>query len=177
MHARDFCRAAIPGITRRLLLSFLRAVIPALGVLSSACAEDNRLLQQVWLNPGFFSWHFDRSLDLREDNWGVGVEVVLAPDHAVMAGNFINSDGDRSRYGAYLWRPLHWRPYGIDVSAGIALGAFDGYQRVNSGGWFIAPLPLLAVEGRYLGVNLTVVPTIEDKVNGAVVIQLKLRVW
>ena len=177
MHARDFCRAAHPGIARNVLLSFLRTATISLAVVTSAYAEDTRLVQQVWLNPGFFSWHFNRSLDLREDNWGIGVEVAFAPDHAVMAGNFINSDNDRSNYAAYLWRPLHWRPYGIDVHAGIALGAFDGYQRVNSGGWFVAPLPLLAAEGRYLGLNLTIVPTIEDKLNGAVVIQVKLRVW
>ena len=177
MHAREFCRAALPGITRSFLLPLLRAAIASIAVLSSAYAEDTRLLRQVWVNPGFFSWHFDRSLDLREDNWGVGVEAAFAPDHAAMAGNFINSDGDRSRYAAYLWRPLHWQPYGVDVHVGIALGVFDGYQRVNSGGWFVAPLPLLAIEGRYLGLNLTIVPTIDDKVNGAIVIQLKLRVW
>ena len=177
MDARDFCRAGHPGIARKILLPILRAATLSLAVVSHAYAEDARLIQQVWLNPGFFSWHFDRSLDLREDNWGIGVEVAFAPDHAAMVGNFINSDGDRSRYGAYLWRPLHWRPYGIDVHAGIAVGAFDGYQRVNSGGWFVTPLPLLAAEGRYLGLNLTIVPTIEDKVNGAVVIQIKLRVW
>jgi hypothetical protein len=148
-----------------------------LAGLSSACAADIEPSRQIWINPGFFSWHFDRSKDYREDNWGVGVEVVLAPDHAVMAGNYINSDGERSRYAAYQWRPLHWRPYDIDVSAGIALGAFDGYPKVNDGGWFAAPLPLLSVEGRYLGANFTIVPTIKDKVHGAFVIQIKLRVW
>lgn len=177
MRARDLCRAVVPGITRRAVLPFLRAAMITLAVMASAHADDRRFIQQVWLNPGFFSWHFNRSLDLREDNWGFGVEVAFAPDHAAMAGNFINSENDRSNYAAYLWRPLHWRPYGIDVHAGIAVGAFDGYQRVNNGGWFVAPLPLLAVEGRYLGLNLTVVPTIEDKVNGAIVIQIKLRVW
>ena len=65
----------------------------------------------------------------------------------------------------------------IDVHAGIAVAAFDGYQNVNDGGWFVAPLPLLAVEGRRFGANFTIVPTISDKVHGAVVLQLKLRVW
>ena len=106
MHARDFCRAAHPGIARNVLLPFLRASAISIAVLSSAYAEDRRPIQQVWLNPGFFSWHFNRSLDLREDNWGVGVEAAFAPEHAVMAGSFINSDDDRSNYVAYLWRPL-----------------------------------------------------------------------
>jgi hypothetical protein len=177
MHGHHFRRAAHPGVTRRVLLPFLRTALLHLAVLSSAHAEEARTSPQVWINPGFVSWHFDRGKDFREDNWGVGVEVVLVPEHAVMAGTFINSDGEHTRYVAYQWRPLRWRPYGVDVSAGIALGAFDGYPRVNDGGWFAAPLPLLAVEGRYFGVNFTVVPTIQDKVHGAFVIQIKLRVW
>lgn len=159
------------------MLPLLRTALALLAVLSNAHAEETRTFPQVWINPGFFSYHFDRSKDFREDNWGVGAEVVIVPEHAVMAGTFINSDGEHSRYAAYQWRPLRWRPYGIDVSAGIALGAFDGYPKVNDGGWFAAPLPLLAVEGRYLGMNFTVVPTIKDKVNGAFIIQIKLRVW
>jgi len=154
----------------RLLLVFLAG-------LSSACAADAERSLQVWLNPGFFSLHFDRSKDYRGDNWGWGVEAVFTPDHAGMVGNFINSDGARSNYAAYQWRPLHWQPWGIDVSAGIALGVFDGYPKVNDGGWYIAPLPLLAVEGRYLGANFSIVPTINDKVHGAIIIQVKLRVW
>ncbi|HEY7658408.1 MAG TPA: hypothetical protein VH881_16205 [Burkholderiales bacterium] len=177
MHPRDFCRATVPGIQRRVLLPFLPAALTLLAVLSSARAEDAQPSPQVWLNPGFFSWHFERDKDLRDDNWGVGAEVVLKPEHAVMAGTYRNSDEERSRYGAYLWRPLLWRPYDIDVRAGIAIAAFDGYPNVNDGGWFVMPLPLLAVEGRYLGANFTIVPTIKDKVHGAIVIQIKLRVW
>jgi hypothetical protein len=177
MHARNFGCAVISGIIGSFFVSLLRTVFPFFAVLSSAYAADTEPLRQVWLNPGFLSWHFDRSQDLREDNWGVGVEVVLAPDHAVMAGNFINSDRERSRYAAYQWRPLHWRPYDIDVSAGIALSVFDGYPRMNNGGWFLGLLPLLAVEGKRVGANFSIVPTIKDRVHGAVVLQIKLRVW
>jgi len=177
MHAPDFGRADIPGIIGSLLLSLLRVVFLFLAALSIAYAEDAESSRQVWLNPGFFSWHFDRTQDFREDNWGVGVEVVLAPDHAVMAGNYINSDRERSRYAAYQWRPLHWQPYGINVSAGIAFGVFDGYPEVYDGSWFMALLPLLAVEGKRVGANFSVVPTIKDRLHGAMVLQIKLRVW
>jgi hypothetical protein len=169
--------AVISGTIGAILVSLLRMTFGVLVGLSSAYAADTEPSRQVWLNPGFFSWHFDRTQDFREDNWGVGVEVVLAPDHAVMAGNYINSDRERSRYAGYQWRPLHWQPYSIDVSAGIALGVFDGYPKMNNGGWFIGLLPMLAVEGKHLGVNLSIVPTIDDRVNGAVVLQIKLRVW
>lgn len=177
MTARDVDRPMRSARGRVQTATPLRLIFGFLAGVSSACAADSESSPQVWLNAGFLSWHFERDEDLRGTNWGVGVEVVLTPNHAVMAGNFINSDGNRSNYAAYQWRPLHWRPYGIDVSAGVAIGAFDGYQNVNSGGWFVAPVPLLTVEGRRLGANFTIVPTISDKVNGAVVLQLKLRVW
>lgn len=158
-------------------MSLIRLLFAFLAALSCAHAQDAPPRRQVWLNPGFFSWHFDRDQNFNEENWGVGAEVVLAPDHAVMAGVFKNSDRERSRYVAYQWRPLHWQPWGINVSAGIALGAFDGYPNNNDGGWFVAPLPVLAIEGERFGVNFGIVPTIQDKVHGAVIMQIKLRVW
>jgi hypothetical protein len=176
MHAPDFGRAAIPGTIWNSLVPLLQVLFPFLAVLSSAYAEDVKPSPQVWLNAGFLSWHFDRSKDLRGDNWGVGAEVVFTPDHTVMAGNFINSDGERSNYASYQWRPLRWRPSDIDVSAGIGLGVVDGYPYHN-GGCFATLFPLLAVEGKRIGANFTIVPTIKDKINGAVVLQIKLRVW
>jgi hypothetical protein len=131
----------------------------------------------VWLNLGAYSHHFDHSKDFRENNNGFGAEVWFANDHALMAGTFINSDRARSHYGAYQWRPLHWRLAGINVGAGITLGVFDGYPSYRSGGWFPAALPVLAVEYERIGVNLFLVPTIANRLDGAVSVQLKLRVW
>lgn len=145
--------------------------------LSVDCAAGAEFTPQVWLNPGIYSYHFNRDLDLREDNVGVGAEVLVAPDHALMAGTFMNSNRARSRYGAYQWRPLHWQPSGINVHAGILVGAFDGYPRMRNGGWFVGAMPLLSVEGKRIGVNFTVVPTIKDRLDGAAAIQIKLRVW
>ncbi|MEO8164865.1 MAG: hypothetical protein ABI619_05655, partial [Betaproteobacteria bacterium] len=104
-------------------------------------------------------------------------EVALAPDHALIAGNYINSNRARSHYGGYIWRPLHWPLAGAQLSAGVALAAFDGYPKYRDGGWFFAALPVLAIEGRYLGVNLSVIPTIRDRLDGALSFQFKLRVW
>jgi hypothetical protein len=174
--AQDFGSADIRGVTWGFLVPLRRVLLVFLAAISSGHAEDVQPSLQVWLNPGFLSLHFDRSKDLRGDNWGVGAEVVFTPHHTVMAGNFINSNDERSNYASYQWRPLHWRPSDIAVSAGIGLGVVDGYPYHN-GGWFAMLFPLLAVEGKRIGANLTVVPTIEDKVHGAIVIQIKLRVW
>jgi hypothetical protein len=177
MHARDFERRVISSIVRATLATLLRLICGFLAGMSGALAADIEPSRQVWLNPGFYSWHFNRSKDFREDNWGMGAEVVLAPDHALMAGTFINSDRARSRYAAYQWRPLHWQPYGVNISAGVMLGVTDGYPKYHNGGWFAALLPLLAVEGKRVGANFSIVPTINDKVDGAIVLQIKLRVW
>jgi hypothetical protein len=154
----------------------LRALLGCCLLAASAEAAEPAFAPQVWLSPGFLSHHFNDEADLREDNTGLGIEVALAAQHAVMAGSFINSVGERSRYGGYQWRPLHWQRAGLSVRAGVALGVIDGYPRMRGGGAFVAALPMLAVEGRYLGANLTVFPSLGERVQGALAVQLKLRV-
>ena len=132
---------------------------------------------QVWLNPGSFSYHFNRDKDLHGKNFGAGAEVVLAEDHVLAAGTFNNSNGRQSHYGAYLWRPLHWEFTYVKVHAGVAVGGFDGYPNYHDGGWFPAALPVLAIEGERWGANLFVVPTIANRTNGAISVQFKVRVW
>lgn len=131
----------------------------------------------VWINPGIYSEHFDRSKNLRNDNVGFGAEVLFSNDHAIAAGSFINSNRQRTHYGAYEWRPLHRDVAGLNVSAGVAIGAFDGYPHYHDGGWFLAPLPVVSVEGTRFGVNLSLIPTIPDRLDGALAIQVKLKVW
>ena len=146
---------------------------------ASALADDvpAAVFPQVWLNPGIYSYHFDTSKDLRNDNVGFGVEVALTRDHELLAGTYINSNDQRTHYAAYQWRPLHREIAGLDVGGGILVGAFDGYPNYHDGGWFVAPLPVLSIEGRWLGANITVIPTVKDRFDGALSIQLKLRVW
>ena len=144
---------------------------------SAPPAADREFVPQVWINPGIYSRHFDRNTQFREDNIGLGAEILFALDHALMGGTFINSQRARTQYGAYQWRPLHWQPAGVDVSAGVIVGAFDGYPRYREGAWFIAPMPILAIEGKRIGVNFSIVPSLKDRLDGAVAVQIKLRVW
>jgi len=164
----------------------LAALLAALVLLSCNClaraadvsAQDRESQRvQVWINPGVYSYHFDRNAGYRNDNIGFGAEVLFTRDHGAMAGSFINSDRERSRYAAYEWRPLHGTLAGVGAGGGIAFAAFDGYPRYHSGGWFLAPLPVVSFEGRYLGLNVSAVPTIKDRLHGALMFQLKLRVW
>ena len=153
----------------------LFAALLPIGAHADPASEE--FSPQIWISPGIYSQHFDSSKHLRNDNTGLSAEFAVAKDHALIGGSYINSNRARTHYGAYEWRPLHWQVAGLDVGAGVALGAFDGYPNYRNGGWFVAPLPLLSVEGRYVGVNLSVIPTIRNRLDGALAVQIKLRVW
>lgn len=162
----------------RIPLRMAMTILAACGVIIAAPgAHAQDAYPNVWLNPGFLTYHYDRDADLREDNWGFGAEVELKANHALIAGTFINSEDERSNYFGYAWRPLHWDVGGTDVSLGVVAAGLDGYPRNKDGDWCPVLLPLLAVQGERLGVNLTVIPTIEDRVYGAIALQFKLRVW
>lgn len=164
---------------RRCAYLLFCALLVHSGVHTSAHADAaaQESTPRVWISPGIYSLHFDASKNLRNDNPGLSVEVALARDHALLAGTYVNSNRARTHYGAYEWRPLHWQIAGLDVAAGVALGAFDGYPNYRGGGWFAAPLPVVTIEGRRFGVNLSVLPTIRNRLDGALAVQLKLRVW
>lgn len=164
-------------MSRLPIKSFALSCVFLLGAtaLVEAIAEEDS--PQIWLNPGLYSMHFKRDAGFRENNIGFGAEVLFTDEHALMAGSFINSDRDRSRYALYQWRPLHWKVFSAKVSAGIAAGAFDGYPKYQKGEWFGAVLPLLSVEGERFGVNFALIPNIPNRMSGAVAVQVKLRVW
>jgi len=144
---------------------------------AQAGAPQQESWPEVWLNPGIYSYHFDSGKGLRNNNIGFGGEVMLSNDHVLLAGSFINSNRARTHYAGYEWRPLHWQLYGADAGAGVVLGAFDGYPNYRNGAWFAAPLPMLSIEGRRLGANLSLIPTVKNRFDGALAIQVKLRVW
>lgn len=171
----------VPYDCRRLVSSLAALVLLSCTCLARAADVSSQDREssgvQVWINPGVYSYHFNRNAGYRNDNVGFGAEVLVARDHGFMAGSFINSDRERSHFAAYEWRPLHGAIDTVGVGGGIAFAAFDGYPRYHSGGWFLAPLPVVSFEGRYLGLNVSAVPTIKDRLHGALMFQLKLRVW
>jgi hypothetical protein len=150
----------------------IAALVLASAASAAAVADD---AMKIWVSPGWQSYHFDRSQDFREENYGLGAEVLLTPEHGFVAGTIINSNRERSRYGGYHWRPLRWQPAGVSVSGGLGLALIDGYPAVRAGGWFPAVLPFLAVEHGPLGANLIFIPNSSN--GSALGLQLKLRVW
>src|SRR3954468_5836517 len=134
-------------------LTLLAGGALALCSLAASAQEQRGLVlperkTDIWLNAGFLSYHFDREKHYREFNYGFGGEALFTPNHGVMAGIVKNSESETSKYIGYQYRPFHWQPGGVDVAAGVALSLVDGYPSMNNKGWFIAPMPMIAVEGK-----------------------------
>lgn len=128
-------------------------------------------LSQVWVNPGFYSVHYDRDAGLRDGNPGLGFEWPVSPMVSLTAGRFRNSNSAMSNYvGAYVmpWSLGRWR-------FGAVVGGFDGYPNAFNGGWFPALIPVVAYEQGHFGLNVGIVPTISNRLYGAISLQLKFR--
>src|SRR4051812_21705382 len=92
---------------------FLCTVL-ACSAVASLEAVAQEFKPQVWANAGLLSYHFDRSRDHREQNWGLGAEYIFRRDHGLMLGTYVNSESQHSKYLGYEWRPLHWQPGGVN---------------------------------------------------------------
>jgi len=145
-----------------------------------AVADDNliQIIQpesksQVWVNPGMVSYHLQTNQNLNGDNWGAGVEYRFNTVASLTAGRFYNSDRAHSNYAGMYYQPIAIGP----IKIGAVIGGFNGYSSTNNGGWFPALLPALTWEGDWVGANVFVIPTVGDRVHGAISLQLKLKVW
>ena len=128
---------------------------------------------EVWLNPGLLSYHYDQSKNFNAVNYGFGAEYRFSSVASVTAGTFRNSNYQQSNYIGVYWQPIAIGP----VNIGVVAGGFNGYPSNNNGGWFPAVLPALTIEGQWVGLNLMLIPTIGDRVSGSLSFQLKFKVF
>ena len=164
---------------RSLALSIFTCV--SIG-LSNHCLADSygpleiipvKEKSQLWLNPGLYSYHFDRNKDFNSINYGFGAEYKFSSVASVTIGSYRNSYYHPSLYIGAYWQPIAIGP----VQVGVVAGGFNGYANTNNGGWFPAVLPALTVEGDLVGLNLVVIPTIPNHVSGSLSLQLKVKVF
>jgi hypothetical protein len=148
---------------KKLILALATA-----AVLPAAQAVD---LARTWVNPGFYSFHFERDKNLNNVNTGLGIEVPLSNTYAFTAGVFENSNRATSHYVGLYVMPFDIGPF----KAGAVVGGFNGYPNANQGGWFPALIPVIALEGQQLGMNVSFVPTVQNQLHGAISFQLKYR--
>lgn len=129
--------------------------------------------KELWLNPGFYSFHFQKNKGLNNRNLGLGGEYRYSTVSSFTLGVFDNSDRQTSRYAGWYWQPL-----GLGtVRIGAVFGAIDGYPNMLKGGWFLAVIPAASIEYNNFGVNLLFMPSYKDRLYGAISLQLKLRVF
>ncbi len=127
---------------------------------------------QVWANPGFLTYHFNRDVGMRGLNWGLGLEADVRDDLSLLGGTYLNSDYARSHYAALGWQPLAWHA----IKIGVMAGAVNGYPGDHNGGWVPAALPWVSLRGERVGLNLSYAPNSRG-VHRALIAQFVLRVW
>ncbi len=146
----------------------MKQLLLAMAIVAAAPAA----LADIWINPGFYSHHFDKSKNLNDNNRGFGVEASVNSTYSITAGMFENSNRETSHYiGAYVM-PFQRGSF----KAGAAVGGFDGYPNMREGGWFPAIVPTVAIEGRRVGLNISYTPKIGEKINSVVSFQVKFNV-
>jgi hypothetical protein len=134
---------------------------------------DPKPKTEVWVNPGFYSYHFQKDQNLNNNNWGVGLEYRFNTVASATIGNFKNSDNGHSSYAGIYYQPIAIGP----IKLGVVAGGFNGYQSTNNGGWFPAVLPAITIEEGRFGANVFFIPTVGDKVHGAISFQLKIKLY
>ena len=167
----------LPKITFDTMLKTLVCLgLASISLTSSAeifSAIESKPISELWLNPGFYSHHFQTDKGLNNNNLGLGAEYRYSTTSSVTIGAFDNSDRQTSRYAGWYWQPLALGP----VRLGAVVGAMDGYPKMKNGGWFFAAIPTASFEYQNFGANVAFVPGYKDRLYGAISLQLKLKVF
>ena len=154
---------------------FLFFISPISAYESNAWIEviEPKAKSELWINPGMYSYHFQKDQNLNNNNWGVGLEYRFNTVASVTLGNFKNSDNGHSSYAGIYYQPIAIGP----IRLGVVAGGFNGYQSTNNGGWFPAVLPALTIEDGIFGANIFFIPTLGDRVHGAISLQIKVKLY
>ena len=119
---------------RKSLLVIGLALIPAIsaaetsGFISIAASKP---VSELWLNPGFYSYHFQKDKGLNNNNFGLGGEYRYSTVSSVTLGIFDNSDRQTSRYIGWYWQPLELGPVRLGQSLERLMGiAHAGWRLV-----------------------------------------------
>jgi hypothetical protein len=167
-------RQGICALARHITL------VVALTSTMPTMSADRDNTSAIWFQLGALSYHPNREHSYNERNVGGGVEYQFNHRHLVAVGVYENSYFDTTHYAYYVWRPIEFNDVnllGIPIRSlrfGALAGLFDGYRRRNDGDLAPIVLPVVTVEWRYVGLNITAFPQVGD-VDGGVAVQLKVR--
>ncbi|NBX55330.1 MAG: hypothetical protein EBQ82_06265 [Betaproteobacteria bacterium] len=138
----------------------------------SAEAQSPSEAGDIWLNPGFISYHFPKEgLSFNNENSGLGIEWRQSQEVSWSGGFFHNSDWERSYYVGAYWTPwvaMGWR-------WGAFIGVVDGYPKMLNGGAFPFLTPVATREWQRWGVGVSLLPDYENRLHGALTVQIKYK--
>lgn len=134
---------------------------------------ESKPLNEVWLNPGFYSYHYQRDKGLNDSNPGFGAEYRFSTVASATVGRFYNSDRQYSNYAGVYYQPIAAGPFRL----GAVVGGFNGYPKMRDGGWFLAAIPVVSFDYKSVGLNVAIIPTYKDRLYGAISIQPKVKVF
>ena len=149
--------------------TFAALSMPALA--DTFTVIESQPLSELWVNPGFYSYHFQRDKGFDDTNPGFGAEYRFSTVASITAGRFHNSDRQMSNYAGVYYQPWAIGP----VRLGAVVGGFNGYPKMRDGGWFLAAIPVISMEYQRVGVNFAIVPTYKERLHGAFSVQLKFK--
>jgi hypothetical protein len=156
---------------KKLLLGATFAALSLPALAETFTTIENQPLSELWINPGFYSYHFQRDKGFDDTNPGFGAEYRFSTVASLTAGRFHNSDRRMSNYAGVYYQPWSIGP----LRLGAVIGGFDGYPKMRDGGWFLAAIPVVSVEYQRVGVNFAIVPTYKERLHGAFSVQLKFK--
>jgi hypothetical protein len=165
---------------RNLHTGYIFKTLASVAILSASFSShadvfsmiESKPLSEVWLNPGFYSYHFQKNAGFKNNNFGIGAEYRYSTVNSVTVGTFTNSDYKNSRFLGWYWQPVAVGP----VRLGAVAGVLDGYPKMRNGGWFAAAIPTASYENQRVGANVLIVPSYQNRLHGAISLQLKVKV-
>lgn len=130
-------------------------------------------ISELWLNAGFYSYHFQKDKGFNNQNWGLGGEYRYSTVSSIVAGSSYNSVRHTSHYAGWHWHPLALGP----IHFGVVAGGVNGYPGANNGGWFPVVIPAASFEYKSVGANLILIPPVNNVVYGALSLQIKVKLY
>lgn len=161
---------------QRFAALFFLALIPAMASaknFGSVTIIEPQPISELWLNPGFYSYHFQKNKGLNNRNIGLGGEYRYSTVSSITLGMLENSNNKNSHYAGWYWQPIELGR----ARLGAVIGIINGYPKMQDGGWFIVGIPTVSAEYKKIGANLMIIPGYKDRLHGAFSLQLKFRVF
>lgn len=120
-----------------LALSPALSAAETLGIFT---VVESKPVSELWLNPGFYSYHFQRKKGFNDSNFGLGGEYRYSTIGSVTLGAFENSDRQTHAMPAGIgshwdWALCVWErlpELSMDIRCGMGAGSSQSFRQPAS---------------------------------------------